>query len=193
MSHTRCGQCDNCRYLRAAQKLCQTQGVTPVAANAIITFWNHAVSKPCLLPAQSSPMFMRSAENDYLECIHEENGNYQNKCFCGCTYYGPKRSITCKRCNRNQTAVSIKCLLQAIYCGLMHGGTAYTLDSCLEDLRDEIKAGYYCAVFTVFEDSLQQQQVTFSAFNQNVAKNINELMYLLADLGVKPPSLPSLE
>lgn len=186
----RCGKCPTCLYLEVAKKLCCFEPGKMMNANSTATFWNFAIGQSCLMENMRDSLY--DPERDYLGTITQENGNYMGKCFCGVNFHGPKRTVICLRCQRNHHRVHIRTRLQDLYCGMMTGSTAYTMDSCLSDLKDEVKEDYYRAVFSTFREWCQVRQVTFLSFNRDVANNIEELAALLTDLGIEPYFTPPL-
>lgn len=184
MPPDRCGKCTTCLYLAVAKKLCNFAPGKMMDASSTANFWNHAISQPCLMPPEGMTAY--DPERDYLATIQEENGNYQGKCFCGSHFRGPKRAMTCLRCERLHHRVHVLIRLQDLYCGMMVGSTAYTMDTCLSDLKDNVKEDYYRAVFATFREWCEVRRVTFLSFNRDVANNMEDLASLLTDLGIQP-------
>lgn len=180
----RCGKCDTCLYVAAAQKLCTFKDNNMYSPAATAQFWNQAVSRVCLAPPAGMTAY--DPERDYLEFVAEENGNYSGHCICGVNFRGPKRAVLCKRCIRSHRTNVILQRLQDIYCGL-RGGTnlAYQADlDLLAGLTPQVKSEYYRAVFSAFQEQLQHSGVVYAAFNREVAKQIKELADLLVSLKV---------
>jgi hypothetical protein len=185
--HARCGQCDACRFVTAAQKLCGIQVGRPPLPG-MINLWNFAVTKACQL-TRSPEQY--SALRDYVEFLDQDNGNYQNQCICGVIFHGPKRAVVCKGCERGQRKRQILQRLQDLYAGYFEGSSAYLMDSCLSDLRPAIQETYYRTVHHVFRQQLEAQRVVpFTMLNKEAINNVDELAQLFVDLGIEPFSTP---
>lgn len=180
--HARCSQCNACRYVAAAQKLCRS----PLPST--ISFWNWAVRKECL---RTGTLAHAHPERDYLEYMTEDNGNYMGQCLCGAFFQGPKRAVVCKGCERGVRKRQILQRLQDIYAGYFEGSSAYLLDSCLTDLRPPIQETFYRTVYHVFRQQLEDQGVPpFTLFSKEAINNVDELAQLFVDLGMEPFSTP---